>query len=538
MGRAMTSGGNGRRVGYGVRPSREPVAAGPVTETQVAGPEGAVGPRPRATIALDVRRRLGTVDPRIYGGFVENLGRCIYGGIFEEGSALSDERGFRRDVTDAIRRLHPPVMRWGGNFISGYHWTDGIGPRDQRPRRWDRAWQAEESNRFGTDEFIEFCRLIGAEPFICCNMGTGTLDEAMSWVEYCNGRGATEWAERRRRNGHSKPHEVRYWGLGNEVYGPWEIGAMSADEYVRRARELAKGLLATDSDIELISSGELGWSEWDRVVIDGLAAVVQWHSIHIYTGSEDYHRNVLMPHQVERALDLCRALIERTRYLQRIAHPVHIAYDEWNQWFRQSSVAHHEERYSLADALAVATFLNAFVRHSGSVRMANLAQMVNVIAPIVTSPDGLFLQTIYHPLRLFAEHMQGAVLDVAVDAPTIDLRGREPNDGGHRVADLGPFPVLDVSATVDGEERLLTMATVNRDRNHAIATEIAMPGLSAEGEATVYEVNGGSPEATNSFEQPEAVAVTGRQLRWSGGLRHLFPAHSITVMRIPLSRSG
>lgn len=475
------------------------------------------------------------MDPRIYGGFVENLGRCIYGGIFDEGSPLADERGFRRDVVEAIKGLRPPVLRWGGNFSSGYHWMDGIGPRDARPRRWDRAWQTEESNRFGTDEFIELCRLLGAEPFICVNMGTGSLDEAMSWVEYCNLDRDTEYPNLRRRNGYSEPHRVRYWGLGNEMYGPWQIGAIDAEEYVRRARELAKVMRWTDSEIELVASGEDGWTDWDRTVVDGVAAFVDWYSVHIYTGSEEYDRNLVMPHQVERAAEICGALIDRARYQQKLSHEIHLAYDEWNQWFRQSTVSNHEERYTLTDALAVATYLNAFVRHSDRIRMANLAQMVNVIAPIVTSPEGLFLQTIYHPLQLFAEHMRGTALDLSVDSPTIDLRGREEAGSRHRVADLGPFHVLDVSATYSPGEALLTVAAVNRGRDQALDTELRIADGAEVVSGTVFEVNGPSPDVGNSFSEPEAVAVRRCELTEVGsGLRHRFPAHSITVLKLQL----
>ncbi|MGI9123036.1 MAG: alpha-N-arabinofuranosidase, partial [Rubrobacter sp.] len=209
-----------------------------------------------ARIKIDPDRRIGELDRRVFGGFIEHLGRCIYGGVFDEGSSLSDDRGYRRDVLEAARGLRIPILRWpGGNFVSGYHWTDGIGPREERPRKTELAWFSEESNRFGTDEFIEYCRLMGAEPYICVNMGTGTMDEAQAWVEYCNGTGDTYWANLRRRNGHEEPYNVKYWGLGNEMYGEWQIGALSAEDYVRKAREFAKVMRWTDPSIELVGCG-------------------------------------------------------------------------------------------------------------------------------------------------------------------------------------------------------------------------------------------------------------------------------------------
>ena len=289
-----------------------------------------------AKIKLDLDRRIGKLDRRVFGGFIEHLGRCIYGGVFDENSPLSDERGYRRDVLEAAKNLRIPILRWpGGNFVSGYHWTDGIGPREERPRKTELAWFSEESNRFGTDEFIEYCRMLGAEPYICVNMGTGTMDEAQAWVEYCNGTGDTYWANLRRENGHEEPYNVRYWGLGNEMYGEWQIGALSAEDYVRKAREFAKVMRWTDPNIELVGCGLSGLTDWDRVVIEGLAPFVDYHSIHIYTGSDDYWSNVLAPHQADRALRTTRAMIERARYERRVEHPIHVAYDEWNVWFRE-----------------------------------------------------------------------------------------------------------------------------------------------------------------------------------------------------------
>jgi alpha-N-arabinofuranosidase len=204
--------------------------------------------------------------------------------------------------------------------------------------------------------------------------------------------------------------------------GSGQIGALSAEDYGKKAREFAKVMRWTDPSIKLVGCGLSGFTDWDRVTIEGLASFVDYHSIHLYTGSDDYCSNVLAPHQADRALRTTRAMIERARYVQRIDHPIHVAYDEWNVWFRErEQTSRLEERYNLSDALAVATYLNVFARHCETVKIANLAQMVNVIAPIFTSEAGLFLQTIYYPLKLCAEHMPEIVLDAHVDCEKHDL---------------------------------------------------------------------------------------------------------------------
>jgi alpha-N-arabinofuranosidase len=500
-----------------------------------------------ARIVIDPTRTIGTVDRRIFGNFIEHLGRCIYGGIYEEGSPLSDARGFRRDVLDAVQPLRVPILRWpGGNFVSGYHWVDGVGPRDERPRRSDLAWYAEESNRFGTNEFIEYCRVLGTEPYICVNMGSGTMDEAQAWVEYCNGTGNTRWANLRRAHGYPEPHRVRYWGLGNEMWGPWQIGHMSADDYVKKARAFAMVMKRTDPTIELIACGHNGWSDWDATVLEGLAPIIDYHSIHLYTGTFDHYATVFQSHEAERAVRICTALIERVRHAQRIAHPIAIAFDEWNVWYRTRSEADRkagvEERYTLSDALAVATYLNGFIRQCRSVRIANLAQLVNAIAPIFTSARGLFLQTIYHPLRLYAEHTQEVALDVHVDSPTRELSvADEQACAGqlgrvHRVAELGPFSLLDAVATRDDSGRRLTLAVVNRDRDASHAATVDLVGAAASGGSIVAEVNGPDVGAMNSFEQPRLVDVKERKVELAGSRVHYeFPAHSITVLRMSLA---
>jgi alpha-N-arabinofuranosidase len=485
-----------------------------------------------AKIKVDLDRRIGRLDRRVFGGFIEHLGRCIYGGVFDENSPLSDERGYRRDVLEAARNLRIPILRWpGGNFVSGYHWTDGIGLREERPRKIELAWFTEESNRFGTDEFIEYCRLMNAEPYICVNMGTGTIDEAQGWVEYCNGTGDTYWANLRRENGHEEPYNVRYWGLGNEMYGEWQIGALEAEDYVKKAREFAKVMKWTDPSIELVGCGLSGLTDWDRLVVEKLAPFVDYHSVHIYTGSDDHWSNVLAPHQADRALRTVRATIDRTRYEGRIEHPIHVAYDEWNVWFRKRSAETQlEERYTLSDALAVATYLNVFARNCETVKIANLAQMVNVIAPIFTSEDDLFLQTIYHPIRLCAEHMQPVVLDAYVECEKHSLQD-EASSWPHRVADMGPFDVLDVSATRDDSGRDLTLVVVNRDPVREARTTIQLTDATFDGTVTAYEVTGEEPGTTNDFGR-ERVGVGERSLEAKGdSLEYGFSACSVTILR-------
>jgi alpha-L-arabinofuranosidase len=493
-----------------------------------------------ANINIDLDRKIGSVDRRIFGNFIEHLGRCIYGGVFDEGSPLSDDRGFRRDVLEAVRPLRIPILRWpGGNFVSGYRWQDGVGARADRPRRVDLAWYAEESNRFGTDEFIQYCRALDTEPYVCVNMGSGTMDEAQAWVEYANSARNTHWANLRRKHGHAEPYRVKYWGLGNEMYGGWQIGALEAMDYVKKARSFGMVMKRMDPGIALVGCGQDGWSQWDEVVLEGLASMVDFHSIHLYTGHSDYYVNVFQPHQAERAIRICERTIERVRYTQHIPHPVYIAFDEWNVWYRTrgdaDQVAEIEERYNLADAVAVATYLNVFIRYCRIVRIANFAQLVNAIAPIFTNSQGLFLQTIYHPLRLYAEHTQAIALDVHVDCEVYDLPAAHEEGGvgrRHQIADLGPFKLLDAAATCDAAGRQVTLAVINRDKDRGHKATIRFAGGSAPSSVNVAEVNGAGPDAMNSFEHPDAVGV--RELRLNvGGSRYayVFPAHSITLLR-------
>ncbi|MCL6538740.1 MAG: hypothetical protein K6T28_09190 [Acidothermus sp.] len=490
-----------------------------------------------ARVIVDVGQSLGHVDRKIFGGFIEHLGRCVYGGIYDEGSPLADADGFRTDVLALLRGLRVSVLRWpGGNFASNYHWMDGIGPKENRPRRLELAWGGEESNRFGTDEFLAYCAALGAEPYICLNMGTGTLQEALQWVEYCNGAGRTSWVERRRANGHAEPYRVRYWGLGNEMYGEWQIGALSAEEYVSKARRWAAAIKKVDPDVVLVSCGLNGWSEWDRIVIDALAPLVDLHSIHLYTGASDYWTNVLQPHQAERAIRHCAALIDRAVYLQGLPRRPLIAYDEWNVWYRAMDGV-LEERYDWADGLAVATYLNIFLRSARWIGMANVAQLVNAIGLVATTPERAATQPIYHPFLLHARAALDEAIGVRVDCDPIRMT---PDDAAPpwrlRISDLGPFAVLDAAATTTTDRTKLALTIVNRDAEREIPTDIVLRDAAFAGTASVRILTGETDSAqrvipdvqTVSFAEFEEKAADSR-------LTLKLPPASFTVVEAALT---
>jgi alpha-N-arabinofuranosidase len=488
-------------------------------------------------IAVDPARRVGRLDRNVFGGFVEHLGRCVYGGLYDEGSQLADADGFRTDVLGLLRELRMGVLRWpGGNFASNYHWTDGVGPKDARPRRPELAWGGEESNRFGTDEFLRYCASAGTDPYICLNMGTGTLEEALGWVEYCNEVRRTHWAERRAENGRAQPYGVSYWGLGNEMYGAWQVGALSAEEYVATATRWARAIRMLDPDVKLVGCGMNGWNDWDRVVIDGLAGVVDLHSLHIYTGSDDYWTNVLQPHQAERAIRCASGLLERAAYVQKLERTPRIAYDEWNVWYRTEDGT-LEERYAFSDALAVGTYLNIFVRNCSWVAMANLAQMVNAIAPIVTTPTALAVQPIYYPVLLHAQAALDYAVDLHVDGPRVNplepggRRSRWP----HRVEDLGPFDLVDAAATVSADGRRLALTLVNRDPQQEQDVQVVLRDAVFGADADLAVVTA-DPEGARVLPdvQPARLARGARPAKGSA-LALTLPPQSFTLVEAQLA---
>jgi alpha-N-arabinofuranosidase len=488
----------------------------------------------RARVKIDTERIIGEIDPKIYGNFIEHLGRCIDGGIFEEGSPLSDANGFRSDVLKAAKDLNVTILRWpGGNFSSNYHWRDGIGPRDERARRLEMAWGTVESNRFGTHEFLQYVDLLGAEPYICVNLGTGTWTEAQQWVEYVNSAEDTEMTRLRKKNGRQQPWNVKYWGLGNEMDGPWQMGHRSAEDYGKFALEAAKLMKWTDPNIKLIAAGSSNfrtgsdWLGWNRTVLDYLKSHIDYLAIHLYVGNpENNYYDFLassceLSEKIETAEGLIRAALDGDRSGRRI----YIAWDEWNVWYRARGNSQRgrrilEERYNLEDALVVATFLNSFVNHAHIVRIANMAQLVNVIAPMFTNDKGLFLQTIYFPLQLFAKNTRGKALELFTEGPKYE----NPR--------FGRVPYLDASAAFDNG--MLVINVVNRHKDQPIESSFELEDKQFAGPVEVVEVNGPDIKAQNDFGSL-AVKPAARSARADGrSLRYTFAPHSYTMLKARL----
>jgi alpha-N-arabinofuranosidase len=488
----------------------------------------------RARLKVDTERVVGDIDPKIYGNFIEHLGRCIDGGIFEEGSPLSDPNGFRRDVMEATKNLNVTVLRWpGGNFVSNYHWMDGIGPRDQRPRRLEMAWGTVETNRFGTHEFLDYVKLVNSEPYICVNLGTGTWTEAQQWVEYVNSSQDTAMTRLRKQNGRQEPWKVTYWGLGNEMDGPWQMGHKSADDYGKYALEAAKLMKWTDPNIKLIAAGSshfaqgIDWVGWNRTVLEHLKRHIDYLAIHLYVGNRDndYYDFMTSSVDLDERIRTTEGVINAAMSGEPRNRKIYIAWDEWNVWYRARGPQQRgrnilEERYNLEDALVVGTLLNSFVNHAHIIKMANMAQLVNVIAPMFSNPKGLFLQTIYYPLQLFANNTKGKALELFVDSPKYESRR------------FGPVPYLDASAGY--EDGTLVLNVVNRHQEQPVETEIDMQDKRFAGPVEVAEVNGANIKDENDFGSTKVKTVTSSAKADGGKLRYKFPPHSYTMLKAKL----
>jgi alpha-L-arabinofuranosidase len=481
----------------------------------------------KAKIKIDIERTIGSIDTLLYGNFTEHLGRCIYGGISDPASSQADASGFRKDVMEATKQLGVSILRWpGGNFVSGYHWEDGIGPVANRPKRKDLAWSAIEPNTVGTDEFLQFAEKVNTQPYIPVNLGTGSLDEAKNWVEYCNSDTGTYYANLRAKNGRVKPYNVKYWGLGNEMDGSWQMGAKNAEDYGKYALEAAKLMKWVDPTIKLTVCGLSYWSggtaEWNRTVLSHIKEYADYISLHFYFGdrTNNYLEYMASMKEPENEIKQTEGIINEVRFKYKIEKPIYIAFDEYNVWYRTGVEQRLEEKYDLQDALAVATFLNSLIRNAHVVKMANIAQLVNVIAPMMITNDKLWKQTTYYPLQLFATNCYGEAVNSYVQSDTFN------------VGNYKGVQYLDVSSAYNSKSQSLIINVVNRHPSKAIEASIENQYGAPDKKGVAYEINSTGLKDQNSVNEQKVKTVEKSFSTVGKIFTYSFPAHSFTQLVI------
>lgn len=514
---------------------------------------------PTTRVVIDSDRVISPIDPHLFGSFLEHLGRAIYGGIYEPGSKLADQNGFRTDVMKEVRDLGVPIIRYpGGNFVSGYHWLDGVGPKKNRPVVLDRAWNSIETNQFGTNEFLTWAQEVGTEPLFGLNFGTGTAEDAAALVEYCNVTKGTRWSELRRSHGYEQPHNVKFWCVGNEMDGPWQIGHMEARDYGIKAADAARQMRAVDPTVKLIACGSSGpfmptYIIWDRTVLEQCYEYVDGISLHRYFGNteETNHEsskylsmNLAMDRQIEEIISVC----DSVRAQKRSGKQLFLSFDEWNVWYRARSgdaVDGHrtpgphllEETYNLEDALLIGGLVNSLIRHADRVKVACLAQLVNVIAPIMTNADGILRQTIYYPYSWALKYARGRALRISPEGPgyEVETLGRPIESIGVPIPGFGNVPYLDVVVTHDGDHKSASIFILNRHLEREQELEIRWHDLAPTRVARFETISGDDLKAMNSFADPNRVVPqTLPSPAVSSRMTMRVPARSYSVLLLEL----
>jgi len=444
---------------------------------------------------------------------------------------------------EQVKKLGVPLVRYpGGNFVSGYNWLDGVGPKQDRPMVLDKAWNTLENNQFGTNEFMSWCKAVGTKPLMGLNLGTGTPEKAAALVEYCNVERGTEWSDLRRKHGYPDAYHVEHWCLGNEMDGPWQIGHMTATEYGMKAQDAARQMRAVDPSLKLIACGSSGplmptYLEWDREVLEQCYPYVDGLSLHRYFGNTQEETggdsskfvalNLTMDRQIEETLAVC----DMVQGHQRSPKQLWLSFDEWNVWYRErtgDAVDGHrkqaphllEEVYNLEDALLVGGLVNSLLRHADRIKIACLAQLVNVIAPIMTNEKGLYLQTIYYPYSWGLQYAKGSVLNVMTQSPTYDVAG------------MGKVPYLDVVGT-QADDGTVSLFILNRDLSKPHSVEINWEGKAPGRVLAAQVLTGEDLKATNSFDAPRKVVPQelSKPSTAAGKTRLEVPARSYSVIQ-------
>jgi alpha-L-arabinofuranosidase len=524
------------------------VGAGCSAELLLGRSLSAQSPAPGASavarIYLDTKRTTAAINPNLFGSFLEHLGRAIYEGVYDPGSKLSDSNGFRKDVMDEVRALGVPIIRYpGGNFVSGYDWLDGIGPKQNRPKVLDKAWNSLDNNQFGTDEFMTWCKAVGTKPLMGLNFGTGTAEQSAALVEYCNIEKGTRWSDLRRKNDVADPYKVQNWCLGNEMDGPWQIGHMTATEYGYKAADAARQMRYVDPSLTLIACGSSGplmptYLEWDREVLERCYDYVDALSLHRYIGNtkdetgEDSSKYLAMNLTMDRQIAETVAVCDLVRGHKRSPKKLWLSFDEWNVWYRARSGdamnghAHEaphllEEVYNLEDALLVGGIVNTLLRNADRVKLSCLAQLVNVIAPIMTNANGFYRQTIYYPYKWGIQMGRGALLDLLTESPVYQVSG------------IGEVPYLDVTGTYSKENGTVALFILNRDMAKAHQVDVVWQDAAPARLLTSTVLTGSDLKAFNSFDSPQRVAPAdlAKPVTSGGHTKFEVPAQSYSVLQ-------
>ncbi len=496
----------------------------------------------QASLLLDPSFLFAPIDDRLYGSFIEHLGRAVYGGIYEPGHATADEQGFRQDVLAMIQELQVPIIRYpGGNFVSGYNWEDGVGPLANRPRKLDLAWRSTETNAIGTNEFVEFAKKANAQVMMAVNLGTRDIDAARNLVEYCNHEGGSYYSDLRRKHGYEQPHAIKVWCLGNEMDGPWQIGHKTAYEYGRLANEAGKAMKWVDPTIELVAvgsshTGMATFPSWEATVLEETYETVDYISLHSYYGNRDGNTS----NYLARSLDMdtfIQTVVATCDYVKakmRSRKKINLSFDEWNVWFHSNeadtkvtpwSVAPPllEDIYNVEDAVVVGCLLITLVKHADRVKMASLAQLVNVIAPIMTTTGGnAWRQTIYYPFLHASLYGRGHVLTCPIRSPKYDT------------IDFTDVPYLEATAVWHQERQELTVFAVNRHTSEALTLQSDLRGFVDYEVLEHIVLCDADKNAGNTATHPHRVVPTQSTLftLQDGSLTVMLPALSWNVIRL------
>jgi alpha-N-arabinofuranosidase len=485
---------------------------------------------------------IGQTDPRLFGAFVEHLGRCVYGGIYEPGHPTADKKGFRHDVLDLVKELGPTIMRYpGGNFVSGYNWEDGVGPVKDRPKRLDLAWFSTEPNTFGTNEFMDWCKLAGIEPMMAVNLGTRGGDAARNLVEYCNHPSGTHYSDLRRKHGWDKPHNVKFWCLGNEMDGPWQMEHKTATEYGRVAAESAKMMRWIDPSLILAACGSTArnmptFGRWDDEVLEHTFDAVDFVSLHTYLNNykKDSASFLASPDIMDRFIDEVVAIADAVAARRRSPKRLMLSFDEWNVWYRTRRVRADrvkegwpvappilEEIYTMEDALAFGGACISLLNHADRVKTACLAQLVNVIAPIMTETGGpAWRQTIFYPFADMSRLGRGRVMRLRVETDSYDTVYYDPRGALEQYYPVEKVGYLKMAA-VATDNGGLNLLALNRDLQKTIEVTLDVRNFAKLAVTEATELRHKDLDAVNTKSAPlhvkpaplKGVSISGGKIK-------------------------